>query len=226
MTETEWAECTDPTAMLDWLRQQRQLFERKARLFAVACCRRIWPLLTDERSRTAVEVAERYADGLATAEELDTASDAACAVLESRDERRPYPFSAAAYNAAIPPGWWGAAPAFIAPNEVILEAAPDRSLEGTRQCQTLRDMFGHAFRPVTINPPWLTLNNRSVPQLAQTAYEDRRLPDGTMAHFHLALLANALEDARCTNVSLLNHLRGPGPHVRGCFVLDLILGKA
>jgi hypothetical protein len=62
--------------------------------------------------------------------------------------------------------------------------------------------------------------------LAQAAYEQRELPAGTLDMARLAVLADALEDAGCTDADLLSHLRGPGPHVRGCWAVDLILGKA
>src|SRR5262249_37631156 len=71
VTEAEWQECDDPNRMLDFLR--RRASNRKLRLFACACCRRIWHLLTDARSREAVEVAERFADGQASSVELEQA---------------------------------------------------------------------------------------------------------------------------------------------------------
>ena len=77
MDEAEWLTSTDPMPMVVWLYKQGKVSERRARLFNVAVCRPIWHLLIDERSRQAVRVAERYADDLATREELDAASDAA-----------------------------------------------------------------------------------------------------------------------------------------------------
>ena len=68
MTDQEWLACTDPQAMLEFLRGQTS--DRKLRLFACASCRRIWPLMEDNRTRMAVEVAERYADGWINEEEL------------------------------------------------------------------------------------------------------------------------------------------------------------
>jgi hypothetical protein len=83
------------------------------------------------------------------------------------------------------------------------------------QCRLLRDIFGNLFRPVTLDPTWPT---PTVVGLAQTIYDNRafdRLPE----------LADALEGAGCTNADVLDHCREQGEHVRGCWVVDLILGK-
>ena len=77
----------------------------------------------------------------------------------------------------------------------------------------------------TIPPTVLNWNDRAIPRLAEAIYEKRRLPEGTLEPARLAVLADALEDAGCTDGDLLTHLRGPGPHVRGCWVVDLLLGK-
>jgi hypothetical protein len=86
------------------------------------------------------------------------------------------------------------------------------------QCSILRDIFGNPFRPVAVAPAWLTWNNATVPAIARHVYEDRAFHD-------LPILADALEDAGCTDADLLAHCRGPGPHVRGCWAVDLLLGK-
>jgi hypothetical protein len=79
----------------------------------------------------------------------------------------------------------------------------------------LRDIFGNPFRPVTIDPAWRT---PVVTAIAHTVYDERRVSD-------LPVLADALEDAGCSGSDLLAHLRGPGPHVRGCWALDKLLGR-
>ncbi|MCI0459739.1 MAG: hypothetical protein L0Z62_22540 [Gemmataceae bacterium] len=79
----------------------------------------------------------------------------------------------------------------------------------------LRDIFGNPFRPVTVDPARET---SAVVALARSIYEERRFED-------LPILADALEEAGCTDADLLGHCRGPGPHTRGCWVVDLLLGK-
>jgi hypothetical protein len=86
----------------------------------------------------------------------------------------------------------------------------------------LRDLFGSPFSPVAIATDWLTPSALS---LAQAAYDERIMPRGELDPARLAVLADALEEAGCTDPDLLGHLRSPGPHVRGCWALDLILGK-
>jgi hypothetical protein len=84
-----------------------------------------------------------------------------------------------------------------------------------RQADLLREFVGNPFKPVTVSPAWLTAD---VLRLAADAYESRALEQ-------LPILADALEDAGCDSAELLAHLHGPGPHVRGCWALDQILGK-
>jgi hypothetical protein len=79
---------------------------------------------------------------------------------------------------------------------------------------------------VSIGESWLRWNGGTIVQLAQSAYEERHLPAGTLDNGRLAVLADALEEAGCTDADILGHLRGPGPHVRGCWAVDLLLGKS
>jgi hypothetical protein len=90
------------------------------------------------------------------------------------------------------------------------------------QSDCVRDIFGNPFRPVALDPAWRT---PTVAGLATAAYEERTLPAGTLDPDRLAVLADALEETGCDNTDILSHLRGPGPHVRGCWVVDLLLGK-
>jgi hypothetical protein len=86
----------------------------------------------------------------------------------------------------------------------------------------VRELFGNPFLPVEVDPSWRT---PLVLSLATAAYEERQLPEGALDNFRLAILSDALEEAGCTDVGVLDHLRGPGPHLRGCWVLDLVLSK-
>ncbi len=94
------------------------------------------------------------------------------------------------------------------------------------QATVLRDLRGTTpFRPVTVDPHWLTWDGGIVPKLAQAIYAERQLPQGTLDSNRLAVLADALEEAGCTNTEILDHCRKPGQHVRGCWVVDLLSGK-
>jgi hypothetical protein len=236
MDEPEWLDCTDPEPMLRFLRGK--LSDRKLRLFAVDCCRCVWHLLSDERSRKAVELAERYVDGFASEQEREAAEEAADQA--SRDAVR----SRQASNYTIPEMFTivaRAARITISPEKDVdteagLAVVASRSLIALNQtsglgskeaemaacCLTLRELVANPFRPVALDPSWRT---PIVLALAQGAYEERILPAGTLEPDRLAVLADALEEAGCDNDDILSHLRGPGPHVRGCWVVDAILLK-
>jgi hypothetical protein len=88
--------------------------------------------------------------------------------------------------------------------------------------ELVRDVRGSPFRTTALSAALLT---PTVTALAQAAYEERSLPTGTLDTQRLAVLSDALEESGCADAAILGHLRGPGPHVRGCFALDAILGR-
>src|SRR5262249_25945681 len=99
---------------------------------------------------------------------------------------------------------------------------------GTLQAETqrlpalLRCIFGSPFRRISLDPAW---QRPSVVSLAVAAYEERVLPEGTLDPARLAVLADALEEAGCADPDVLAHLRGAGPHLRGCWPVDAALGR-
>jgi hypothetical protein len=245
MTPDEWDDSHDPQPMLQFLQRAGGLTDRKARLFAVAVARRIWHLLTDARSRRSVEVAERFADGQALGEEL---SDAAAEAQGAGSDPAGAAFAAWAtaggFTTVAAAAAWAAREAAEAaagiphtPTDAdpwavthLQEFAARKAAwqtERSQQAALLRCIAGDPFRPLPpLNTPLLTGDNGLLPRLAQAAYEDRKLPEGTLDNDRLAVLADALEEAGCTDDELLGHLRSPGPHVRGCFALDAVLGRS
>jgi hypothetical protein len=214
MTDAEWSSCTDPGRMLRFLRLRQGY--RKMYLFAVACCRRRWDLLP-EASRQCVEVVERYADGLATLDEVEAAraaaSEAANWARLGKDAARTYTLALAAVNATNP-----------SPFEAARHAAmfsADRNQPGNDQADLLRDIAGNPFRPVRWKRSWLSWNDGVLPRLAQAAYDERHPESGVLDPTRFAILADALEDAGCTDRTILDHCRS-GEHVRGCWLLDLV----
>jgi len=232
MDEQQWLTCSDPYPMLEFLRERGIASERKLRLFAAACCRRIWPRMTDARSRYAVELAERSADEPVSEEELDVASGAAEEAYEDSltddkgeavgdDDLRPVVAAAASY--ASSPGTMGAEHF-----SVILEggtgaSAAETVREKSAQAALIRCVFDNPFRPKpAVEPVWLAWNGGIVATLANQAYDERQMPTGTLDADRLAVLADALEEAGCHNAELLGHLRSDGTHARGCWAVDLL----
>jgi hypothetical protein len=97
-----------------------------------------------------------------------------------------------------------------------------KAAEEEAQCALVRDIIGNSIRLVSFVPGWLTT---AVISVAQAAYDERTLPSGELDSSRLAVLADALEDAGCLSEEILSHLRSPGPHIRGCWAVDLLLGK-
>jgi hypothetical protein len=226
MTEADWNSSTDPQGMLSFLWHGGSLSARKARLFAVACCRSIWDLLQDKRSRAAVAASERYADGDASPDELESAFRAALQAYETNLNRAPEAAWLAAHPLTRGLADSTACAAAIQARLRRKGSAPNSTDEEICQADLVRDILGPLpFREVRINPAWLAWNGGSVVKLAEAAYEHRDMPSGTLDNARLGVLADALEDAGCSDPDLLGHLRGPGFHVRGCFALDAILGK-
>jgi hypothetical protein len=108
----------------------------------------------------------------------------------------------------------------------VADRRGEEPAERAAQCDFLRDLFGNPFRPVTLDPAILTWHDATVVRLSWAAYDERHLPEGTLDNGRLLVLADALEEAGCGDARILEHLRGPGEHVRGCWVVDLVLGKS
>jgi hypothetical protein len=224
MTESEWLGGADPRPMLVFLKGKAS--DRKLRLFGCSCCRRVWRALPTDASRAAVAVAEQFADKLAKRKDLNNA------YLACGGDTSPSRYDAGASVVKVSLQW---AAFWASHNARILAAGTEpfpaseipahnaaTELEGRDQGRLLHDLFGNPFRPASLNPAWLT---PTVAQLAEAAYEERVLPSGELDPARLAVLADALEEAGCTNTAILGHLRSPGPHVRGCWPVDLLLGK-
>ncbi len=232
MNEQSWLACANPVGMVGFLGVWGS--DRKWRLFACACCRLAWQHLADPRSRAAVEAAEAFADGRAPREALGAAWQAAtAAAAEHPAVSQEAAVAAAAGFVARPGGTAGAslqvlskvgwAPSTAPRGKAGRAGRAHRDQVGRRAASLLRCVVGNPFRPVTLAPAWQT---SQVAALARAAYDERELPLGTLDGTRLAVLADALEEAGCDQAELLGHLRGPGPHVRGCWAVDLVLGMS
>jgi hypothetical protein len=249
MNEQDWFTWWDAFDLLSWCEDDEcKLNQRKLRLFAAACCRTIWPLLTEDLTRRAVKAAEWVADHerdrevlLAVRREAEealrvaepAAHEPAAATRESvlafhlanlaeLLTREDFIYKHMAQDVAdmvtglamltpIPPQLWG-----TADGDAIAEKAAGERGEIDRGL--VREIFCNPLRPLSAHPSWLRWNGGAVASMAQTIYDDR-------AFERMPILADALEDAGCTEAAIIDHCRGPGPHVRGCWVVDLLLQK-
>ena len=247
MTEAEWLACSDPQSMLQFLR--RTASDRKVRLFAVACCWRVWPSLEQEEFRDAVRKAESFADGLADRAEMVQAYEKALAIfskLRGKDNGPGAALTSSAFPSppksiwariadALDDPWWEdefdkgdrLAPALVTAQHAARAAAdlqgqrqfyyaPAMLAEQREQTALVRCLFGNPFRPPPVSGAWLTPEVRA---LAAAIYAER-------AFDRMPLLADALEAAGCTDTDLIEHCRSGQQHARGCWVVDLLLGKA
>ncbi len=223
MTEAESEAWGDNLRVQGFLQARER--SRKARLFACACCRAVWGGLGPDRLRRAVEAAELYADGACTRKDMDRAHSMACeSALRARPHtmtRPPAHLAATPEEARLRLAAGAAHPhepfhvgqlRFLTADEALAEAS----------LPILRDLFGDPARPASLAPACRTAVAVS---LAQAAYEQRELPSGHLEPARLAVCSDALEEAGCTDAGILSHLRSAGPHVRGCWAVDLILGK-
>lgn len=206
MTEDEWLACDDPDPMVKFLKDKAT--DRKFRLFACGCCRHVWPRITDPRSWTAVEMAERVADGLIPQDQLIPHYEAASEAARSFPERND-------------PAWAAAETATVRTRRKLsawrsAESVALTLASGVPCAALLRCVFGNPFRPVTLDPSWLT---STVLSLAEGMYESRDFSA-------MPILADALGDAGCEDEAILAHCRGNSPHCRGCDVIDAILGES
>ncbi len=260
MTREEWDACTDIDAMLGLLRAGGTPFERKGRLFALACCRDVWDLIEMMERQdigdgsVAVRLGEQLADGQATAAEvarwiIDRVGmiDSGCSPyghllgsvlpgLVAADALQGA--SQAAQGASLARnrharylGTQGRGePAGLPSEESRAEGLVAQRACQARLCTPLRDIFGSLpFRTLCLESRWRT---PTVVALAQAAYQKRVAPDRSRPGWlvldsaRLQILADALEDAGCTDTAILDHCRLPGEHVRGCWVVDLLLDKS
>jgi hypothetical protein len=213
MTEREWLSAPFDQDVLEYLQLARKTTPRKIRLFCCGLVRREIDWLRYPWGQRALELAERFADGQATKSEMSAAHRDALkrimrgALPETNEEERKISAVTKGATWAASPNAWMAAQTFIRVPEY--RAGED---------QYLRDVVGNPFRRSKISPAWLAWNDGAVAKIAKGIYAER-------AFDRLPILADALEEASCSDAAILEHCRSAGPHVRGCWVVDLLLER-
>jgi hypothetical protein len=249
MTESEWMSCNQVWKMLLELRRRKGPWKwstRKARLFGCGCCRRVWSLI-DSGQHQAIELAEQVADKQMLLRSLASARRAWPGIRLGADPA-PIPMSywssrsSVSWNffvncspeseyfcnpgaALCAPVAWG--DTYGAANDCralryFRENEEAAVAEERAQCDLLRELVGTTRTRPHADPGWLGSGTRA---LAQAIYDERELPSGCYDTGRVAILADALEEAGCTDQEILHHCRNQAEHVRGCWVVDLVLGK-
>jgi hypothetical protein len=216
MTEAEWSTHSHPDRMLESLPVTPS--QRRLRLFGCAVCCRVPEVMAEVRCRKVVESSEQFADELIPESELNSCL---VAVMEASHDARMHADHEAMFRANCV--------AYVSMSPLpmhrvisaIRGAFLPQSAKGARreraaQANLLRDIFGNPFRPVTFSPSWRTDTALS---LARQMYDARDFST-------MPILADALQDAGCDSEDILGHCRdASATHVRGCWVVDLVLGK-
>jgi hypothetical protein len=198
MTEAEWLACDESRPMLDYL--LRNAGDRKLRLLSCNCLRLLGDLSSDlQRS---LEYVEKGVDGLLRWDEVGSRVRRLAFQMNNRDtDSLPWTLLDSPADAVI---------------GSVLHFDRASPFEDRPVTDLLRESFGNPFRPVAFNPEWRT---DTAVTLARTMYDAREFSA-------MPILADALQDAGCEDEHILTHCRAGGVHVRGCWVVDLVLGKA
>ena len=220
MPKSNWLTSDDPTKLLKLVRGKAS--ERKHRLFAMACFGRDILFSGDQSCIQVFLVADRFADDDAPVDEIQHAeliADAACANMTGERRFAWEAATAAVYCASLRSEcWqWATTAAKGSATDLSHQATTknDQTDERLIRLAMIRCVYGNSFRPVVADSKWLS---STVIGIAEGIYAER-------AFDRLPILADALMDAGCEHPDVLDHCRSAGPHVRGCWVVDLILGK-
>ena len=221
MTETEWYSSHNLHQML--LQIQNKTSDRKMRLFAVCCCKLVQHSIPEIFAIQAIEAtnaAEQFADKENRAGQRNmgraSASMRRCLEPQDRPTEVTYALEAARWSANVNALEAATRASMFAAMSEARATRRGRNQVDEMLSLYLHDIFGNPFRPLRTDPNWLT---STVVAIARGVYDER-------AFNRLPLLADALQDAGCENTDILDHCRGPGPHVRGCWVIDQLLGKS
>jgi hypothetical protein len=242
MTDWEWLECKDPMPMLAIVRENASV--RKSGLLVCAFCRRIQHVCCPDTTTQMIGLLEQMAEGISDGRDLDryvdllieagseirqvqtdgqyalhhlyATLDITIGLIEKRRNLSSEPLETLEKLVSETAG---AALHYLGVAWEDHEGHADAlAAEHGEQVTFIRCLCSPLFRTVTLNPAWLTWNGSTVPKISQGIHDEQ-------AFDRMPILADALQDAGCTEQTILDHCRQPGEHVRGCWVVDLILSK-